>query len=134
MSKQTLRLPLEKKWFDMTKAGIKPEDYREINEYWCRRLLEVNKEIEWGVWQELIEDLSNPNRRHENIYQCLLFFGVNFKKFTINTMKLGYPSNDDKERILNLEHKGIKIRHGNADWGAEPNKVYFVILHGKIIN
>ena len=33
-----LRLSLKSKWFEMTKAGIKTEDYREINEYWIRRL------------------------------------------------------------------------------------------------
>ena len=28
-----LQLSLKTKWFKMTKAGIKKEDYREINEY-----------------------------------------------------------------------------------------------------
>jgi hypothetical protein len=28
----------------MTKVGIKKEGYREINDYWCRRLLEVDEE------------------------------------------------------------------------------------------
>lgn len=35
---KTLRLSLKRQWFEMTKAGIKTEDYREINEYWIRRL------------------------------------------------------------------------------------------------
>lgn len=29
--------------------------------------------------------------------------------------------------------KGIEIRTGNPEWGAEPNKVYFVIKHGIIL-
>lgn len=33
-----LQLSLKTKWFEMTKAGIKTEDYREINEYWTKRL------------------------------------------------------------------------------------------------
>ena len=45
-------------------------------------------------------------------------------------MTLGYPKTGDNERILKLEHKGIEIRTGNPDWGAEPNKIYFVIKHG----
>jgi len=32
-----LRLSLKTKWFKMTKAGIKTEDYREINDYWVIR-------------------------------------------------------------------------------------------------
>jgi len=49
-------------------------------------------------------------------------------------MTLGYPKSNDTERILKLEHKGIEIRTGNPDWGAEPDKLYFVIKHGKILN
>lgn len=128
-----LRLPLKTKWFEMTKAGIKTEDYREINDYWCRRLLEVDEETEWAIWQELIGDLANPNRRHEDVYQCLLFFGVGFKKFDVNIMTLGYPKSTDTERILKLENKGIEIRTGNPEWGAEPNKLYFVIMHGAVL-
>ena len=33
-----LQLSLKTKWFEMTKAGIKTEDYREINIYWEKDL------------------------------------------------------------------------------------------------
>lgn len=131
---KSLRLSLKRKWFEMTNAKIKPEDYREINGYWCSRLLELDEETEWIIWRELIEDLANPNRKHEDVYQCLSFFGARFKKFDCNIMTLGYPKSKDTERILKLEHKGIEIRTGNPDWGAEPNKLYFVIKHGEILN
>ena len=36
-----LYLPLKKKWFDMIVSGIKKEEYREINEYWTKRLVET---------------------------------------------------------------------------------------------
>jgi hypothetical protein len=52
------------------------------------------------------------------------------KEFTQNTITLGYPKSTDKERILTFEHKGISIYYGNPEWGAEPNKLYFVIKHG----
>lgn len=48
-------------------------------------------------------------------------------------MTLGYPKKGDTERTLILEHKGIEIRTGNPNWGAEPNTLYFVIKHGKIL-
>ena len=132
--KSSLRLSLKTKWFEMTKSGIKPEDYREINRYWCRRLLEFDDETEVIDWGRLIEDLSNPEKIHEDIYECLSFYGARFKKFDVNIMTLGYPKSTDTERILNLEHKGIEIRTGNPEWGAELNKKYFVIIHGAVEN
>jgi len=128
-----LQLPLTKKWFEMTELGIKPEDYREINDYWCRRFLLLKYDLEPLVWNELIEDLANTNRKYRDIEDCMLEFGVRFKNFDFNIMTLGYPKSTDKSRILKLEHAGIEIRTGNPDWGAEPEKLYFVIKHGKII-
>ena len=49
-------------------------------------------------------------------------------------MTLGYPKSTDTDRILKLEHKGIEIGYGKPEWGAEPNKLYFIIKHGSIIN
>ena len=108
-----LQLSLKSKWFEMTKAGIKTEDYRELTEYWFKRLCEITwfgeSDFAWG-----------------DVY-------YKFKKFDFNKMTLGYPKSTDTERILKLEHKGIEIRTGNTEWGAEPNKLYFVIMHGAIL-
>ena len=38
-----LRLSLKTKWFEMTKAGIKTEDYREINPYWWKRFVQCGE-------------------------------------------------------------------------------------------
>jgi hypothetical protein len=124
-----LQLSLKTKWFEMTKSGIKTEDYREITPYWQRRLYhcanEENKSatcVEFNLEEKYLFNCSN----------CLV--GLSFlKKFKTNTMTLGYPKSGDTERILKLEHKGIEIRTGNPDWGAEPDKLYFVIKHGEII-
>lgn len=129
-----LYLPLKIKWFNLTKSGIKTEDYREVNEYWSRRLLDPDQELEWAIREELIEDLADPNRKHNDIEECLSFFGAKFKNFDCNLMTLGYPKSSDTERILRLEHKGIEIRTGNPEWGAEPGKIYFVIKHGQILS
>ena len=111
-----LRLSLKTKWFEMTKAGIKTEDYREINDYWIKRLC---------FKPEMGSVLDYPeNRRYGNLV---------IRNFDINTMTLGYPKANDTERILNLKHKGIIIGTGNPEWGAEPNKLYFVIMHGVIL-
>lgn len=57
----------------------------------------------------------------------------NSNKTDTNTMTLSYPKSTDFERVLKLEHKGIEIRTGNPEWGAEPNKLYFVIKHGRFL-
>lgn len=115
-----LQLSLKKKWFDMSKALIKTEDYREVTNYWISRLIE--KEFAWGCSN--VEDIQHALSACPN--------GV-FKKFDQNTMTLGYPKTGDKERIIKFEHAGIEIRTGLEEWGAEPNKIYFVIKHGKQI-
>lgn len=120
-----LQLSLKSKWFEMTKAGIKTEDYREIKKVWIQRLMQplYNRE-DWRKEQAIIDNIV-ANSKH--------FETNRMKVFTTNKMTLGYPKSTDSERILNLEHKGIEIRTGNPEWGAEPNKLYFVIKHGNKI-
>jgi len=137
-----LQLSLKTKWFEMTKAGIKTEDYREITPYWLKRLTQhegiVTDECERLLkGEEADENFAygyNPNKGLENQINDKIRKGYCFpEKFSTNTMTLGYPKSGDTERILKLEHAGIEIREGNPDWGAEPGKLYFVIKHGKQI-
>lgn len=142
--KQTtsLRLPLKTKWFDMTKAGIKPEDYRNITPYWIKRLFlyqndKITKVLDDSDIEYISESINNCQAHigelDENIAFILDNWYLTFKPFDFNIMPLGYPKSTDKSRILKLEHKGIEIRTGNPEWGAEPNKLYFVVKHGEII-
>ena len=110
----------------MTKKCVKTEDYREINNYWMSILTESM--------------LKNPNgtrcsdcELYSVITQNLDLIEIEFKPFAYNKMTLDNPKSTDKERILLLEHKGIEIREGKEEWGAEKGKLYFVINHGKII-
>jgi hypothetical protein len=124
---QNLTLPLIKKWFEKTKARIKPEDYREINAYWIKRFVETDIENpKIGEALCCLRDGYEPD-------QVKSSYRVWLKPFSQNIMTLGYPKKNNTERILKLEHKGIEIRTGNPDWGAEPGKVYFVIKHGNIL-
>lgn len=127
-----LQLSLKTKWFEMTKAGIKTEDYREINEYWLKRFL-YHKESKLTV-EEIIRFINNYKYYgYVDVAAIFTYHDLSFKDFKQNIMTLGYPKSTDKERILKLEHKGIQIRTGNPEWGAEPNKLYFVIIHGAIL-
>jgi hypothetical protein len=119
MSK-ALQLSLKRKWFEMTAAGIKTEDYREITGYWRTRLLNPlpkNTAIGFFTNEAILELMV---KRHKG-----------FKVFDTNIMTLGYPKSTDTDRILKFEHAGIEIRTGNPEWGAEPGELYFVIKHGK---
>ena len=114
-----LQLSLKRNWFEMTKSGIKTEDYREINEYWTKRLF---------------RDVDKYELQEGRSIEWVRLFHLHFlKEFEVNIMTLGYPKSTDTERILKLEHKGIEIGYGKPEWGAEPNKLYFVIKHGAIL-
>lgn len=140
--KKTLTLSLKTKWFEMTKSGIKTEDYRELTPYWVRRLLNLNHfDIEMAINSFELGLIAKEKRNDINYFGRELIYKMNqhptfylfYRKFNTNTMTLGYPKSGDKEITLILEHKGIEIRTGNPEWGAEEGKLYFVIKHGKII-
>lgn len=122
MEAKNLQLPLIGKWFKMTDAEIKTEEYREITPFWAARfLLWKGKPQRKKFWEEKIINPSFLN----------LSYFVTSKPFTHNIMTLGYPHASNKDRIATFEHAGIEIREGNPDWGAEQGKLYIVIKHGK---
>lgn len=126
-----LFLPLKEVWFNMTKSREKREDYREITGYWCSRLLLYNgKQISKAEWTAFLSEYFNPEDPGY-LNEVIQKHFITFKPFSFNIMTLGYPSNTDFNRILKYKHEGIEIRTGNQEWGAEPNKTYFVIKHGK---
>lgn len=120
----------------MTKSGIKTEDYRDINDYWFKRLVFQYEKVfkyttgyDWNYLDEqsrfiyLLKISKDPIKKNM----------IGFKPIEKNIMTLGYPKKGDLERTLIIEHKGIEIRMGNPEWGAIPNKPYFVIKHGTIL-
>lgn len=120
-------MSLKTKWFEMTKAGIKTEDYREITPYWVKRLTGNDQKLSFEEIVVALTDISiGYDSRH--VWEV---YGVCLKDFETNKMTLGYPKSTDTERIIEFEHAGIEIREGNPEWGAEPGKLYFVIKHGK---
>jgi hypothetical protein len=129
---KNIQLTLIRKWFEMTKSGEKKEDYRDVTRYWFRRLIYFDLESidDFYTNADIDEAVS---RLIKGDLRIIEEFHLSFNPFNINIMTLGYPLSTDKERILKLEHKGIEIRAGNPNWGAEPNKLYFVIKHGEII-
>ncbi len=115
-----LRLSLKTQWFEMTSPNGKTEDYRELTPYWYSNLcLYDGKKRSKKFWEfATLSSLDFDTSK------------VSFKKFDINVMTLGYPSNNELNKIKRYTHLGIEIRTGRVEWGAVQGKLYFVIMHG----
>lgn len=125
MADLNLTLHLKEIWYKKTKIGDKTEDYRELNQYWCKRL--------FGEYVYYDDGGKAPDEMvyayfKEAIKQKRIIIP---KPFTHNIMKWGYPPKGDTERTLIYEHAGIEIGKGNPDWGAVEGRYYFIIKHGK---
>jgi hypothetical protein len=102
----SLHLILKKQWFDLIASGEKLEEYREVTDYWIKRL------VMGGI----------------DAY-CCYYEPFKFKRFDTVTFQHGYAKNSP--RIV-CEFKGIEVGIGKAEWGA-PKENVFIIKLGKIL-
>lgn len=108
---KVLHLTLKKKWFDMVGNG-KPEEYRELTDFWKVRLMHY----------ELRERNNNTP----------LKVFTEFKEWDLVSFANGGHFGNVPKKTFKF--KGIEIREGNPEWGAEPGKKYFVIKLGNQIH
>lgn len=102
-----LRLVLKKKWFDMIASGEKTEEYREIKRHWVSRICDDHEGCLGGDFMD-----------------AHVVMAYAFKKFDKVEFINGYRS--DSPRII--KHcEGVEIGTGVPQWGAEQDKLYFVI-------
>ncbi len=123
---KSLHLTLKKKWFDMIRAGFKPEEYREIKDHWVRRLISVKEDMESAVWDEFINDLNNPYHRHNGPSECMKYFDTEFKKFDAVEFRNGYGKTVPS---ITMKLKLISIGTGCTRIGAANEEKYYFILH-----
>lgn len=115
---KTLTLSLKKKWFNMIASGEKTEEYREISPYWHKRLLRCG-----GVcngYCVLMGEIVCPACKY-----------LEYTDFDTVVFTLGYPRKDDLSRRMEFKVSDISIDTGKPEWGAEPDKAYFVIKLGE---
>lgn len=105
-NERILYLSLKEKWFRMIVSGEKREEYREINDYWTRRLVVAGEDNLFGD-------------------------GIEYVDFDYIEFTLGYPKADDTERRARFRSGGISRSCGRPEWGAEPGKEYYVIKIGE---
>lgn len=126
-SMETIHLPLKKQWYKMEESGEKKEEYREITPYWITRLCKSGN--------SLIETDRDGDYDYDRTLRNLEFVishngsDVLFKKYRFAEFSYGYT-----RRRMTFEVKYIRIGTGKPEWGAEPNKLYFVFELGKRIN
>ena len=96
-------LNLKKQWFDMIRSGEKKEEYREIKPYWDDRLKPGHFKVK-GEWV--------------TYKACIICFSN------------GYGL--DRPQVY-MEVKGIQIKEGREDWGAEKGKAYYAIALGEVL-
>lgn len=105
MNKKILHLPVRSKWYLMEELGIKTEEYREINDYWCKRLMEDPLQV---IYPFCDITQVNPN--------------IRFKHFDGVRMRYGYT-----RRFMDFGKPTIKIGRGNPEWGAPQHRDVFII-------
>jgi len=125
----TLNLTLKKRWFDLISNGKKLEEYREIKPYWVERLIcsLCSEGIEPAVFDEIVADFQNPNRRHESIDEMLEYFQIEFKKFDYVLFRNGYSAAAPQHR---RRFCGITVGEGGHLLGAPQGKQVFIIKLG----
>lgn len=124
---KTLHLNLHRKWFDMVLSGEKKEEYRDITKYWARRFC-YRIPTPTGYLSCINQIL---NKDMEGCERWVAKGIPMFKEFDTITFSNGYAK--DRDQFV-IELKYISIRKGLPEWGAEKDKVYFVLHLGEIIN
>lgn len=122
---RVLYLTLKKVYFDMVGNG-KPEEYRELTMYWAKRLCNRIPTPRGGYFSPINSVLLG-----ESLDGWKIFTGgaPAFNEFDQVLFANGGHFGDVPKKLF--EFKGIEIREGNPEWGAEPGKKYFVIKLGK---
>ena len=127
---KTLHLNLHKHWFVMTLEKVKMEDYRAINSYWFKRLVfdykKVYKYYTGFDWNWLIKE-----KQDKKVLEICKTKNIGFKPFDTNTLSNGYSKTRPQ---FEMEHRCITVSTGKKEWGAESDKLYFVIKHGDLLS
>ena len=120
--KKTLHLVLKKKWWDMIESGVKTEEYREIKQAWCSRLLECYKSVDWCTEK----DSDGRFGCIAHGWKCSAIHDIySIKHYKYVCFHKGYTAN-----TMTFEIERISVGKGKPEWGA-PEEEVFIIKLGK---
>lgn len=115
---KTLRLNLKAEWYDMIESGVKTEEYREIKDYWIKRLMK-DFPVSWIMTMQLCMQINKFNA----------YYGKELHPvYKTVTFVYGYT-----KRTMEFELEKVTVGKGNKEWGA-PDEDVFIIKLGKRIN
>ena len=129
-----LKLVIKKEWFDKIMSGEKPEEYRDIKEYYVSRFLELKKPlIIHGI--DYIRGMFNyyigfTKSRYNAIHHLLNHNEIDYRKYDSVVFYVGYKKNRESAEF---ELKGIIVGQGVTSWGAESGRNYFILKLGKMV-
>lgn len=123
-----LNLSVKKKRYNDILSGEIKIDYKEITEYWVRRIVGFKHEIEWAVFDEFITDLKFPSKRHYDLSNLLKFFDAYFKPFDAIEYRNGYGCGWDVYPPFRIKLNKITI-----DEDSRLDKSCFAFQLGKVL-
>lgn len=126
---KTLHLNLKRNWFNMIHSGAKPEEYRELTNYWFKRLFD--KYITEADTGKKYDNSSTYAALAHNSDLIQTSMGIKPIDFDTVTFSNGYAK--DRDQFV-IELKGIEITTGEMVWGAQLRRKYFVLKLGEILN
>lgn len=104
MKKKVLKLTLKRKWYNLIAIGAKREEYREIKEYWLKRLFYVQSPM---IAKFVFGDV-----------------GLTPKYFTHVQFRLGYKKNAP---TMEFQLTDIDINRGDNRMGAPIDQDVIII-------
>lgn len=123
-NKRILDLSLTYHWYDMIASGEKKEEYREIKDFYFKRLnMEYRLNLELGCYEGCDEFIYNP-------IQC-----IGCKKFVSYPYEaVRFHRGQGGKNTMLVEFKGVHIGYGeHPEWGAPHDKPVFIIELGKVL-
>lgn len=104
MKKKVLKLTLKRKWYNLIAIGAKREEYREIKEYWLKRLFDVQSPM---IAKYSFGDV-----------------GLTPKDYTHVLFRLGYKKNAP---TMEFQITDIDINRGDNRMGAPIDQDVIII-------
>ena len=128
----TLYLPLKGCWYRMIEAHEKPEEYRDLNPYWLKRIFEPATDAGKEKWCDLTDKVAyNRNPKfYRHVVQAAIDLGhIRPKPYTDVEFSLGYPKRGDTARRMRRRVRQITYGRPVPAWCPKEalGKTKFVI-------
>lgn len=102
----TINLDLKYVWYDMIASGVKKEEYRELKEFWCKRIKGLG----------LVCPYSLPY--HEGKKFCQKFAKVCVSGTQITQKDILFHRGRGNAETMRVLLNTLSVKEGNPEWGA----------------